>query len=152
MTLVFTGWDGIRTRIPNNRGPMIEMRRRSEWNAIFRLWIFYSHSTFTSAARTTTRVRYVFVFSSYSLHVSKVSQGFSSCLNTDVSLAPTNILVCTSNTYFCPNAWTMTLSPNLSLLKLTNGPGSPLARYTWLVSTLFPFQDGNALPCNHPAW
>ena len=34
---------------------------------------------------------------------------------------------------------------------MANGPGKPLDRNTWLVSTLFPFQEGNALPSNQPA-
>ena len=34
---------------------------------------------------------------------------------------------------------------------VANGPGKPLDKYTWLVRTLFPFQEGNALPSNQPA-
>lgn len=39
----------------------------------------------------------------------------------------------------------------MSLYKLANGPGKPLDKYTWLVRTLFPFQEGNALPSSQPA-
>src|SRR5574341_1666414 len=41
-------------------------------------------------------------------------------------------------------------SPQPSLCRSTNGPGSPSERYTCPVRTLFPLQLGKAVPCSQP--